>query len=188
MECLARLPGVGAKTSERFAYHLLRAPEAEALDLAHAIRAARERTKVCSECCNLDEVDPCAICADPARDRGLLLVVEDPRDIASFEGAGHRGLYHVLQGRVSSVEGIAPEDLTVAALVARVRRTQPREVCLATNPDLEGEGTAQWIGARLRELGVTVTRLARGMPAGANIHQVSTSILADAMAGRRPLP
>jgi recombination protein RecR len=186
-ECFARLPGIGPKTAERLTFHLLGVEEREALDLADAIRTARESTKVCSTCFTLDEVDPCAICADPSRDRSLILVVEDPLDVISFDAAEYGGLLHVLQGRVSSLEGIGPEDLTVGKLAERVRGGEVREVCVATNPDLEGEATARMIGARLSELPVQVTRLARGIPAGANIGQVSHSILSDAIEGRRPL-
>jgi len=186
-ECFARLPGIGPKTSERLTYHLLAADEREAMDLAEAIRRARESTKVCSACFSLDEIDPCSVCSDEGRDQTLLLVVEHPREVAAFEQAGYRGLYHVLQGKVSSLEGIGPEDLTVPQLLRRLRDSAVQEVCLATNPDLEGEATARMIRERLREVGVKVTRLARGIPAGATIQQVSQSILADAMEGRRPL-
>jgi recombination protein RecR len=187
IEALGRLPGVGPKTSERLAYFLLRAEPELAEELAAAIRRARESTRVCSVCCNLDESDPCGICADEDRDRGLLLVVEDPRDVTAFEAAGYRGLYHVLQGRLSGLEGIGLDDLTLEPLLRRVASERPREVCLATNPDLEGEGTAQLLAERLSRPGMSVTRLARGMPAGSTIIQVSQSILADAMEGRRPL-
>lgn len=187
--CFSRLPGIGPKTSERLTFHLLRGDERQALELADAIREAREQTRVCSVCFNLDETDPCSICADGDRDRSILLVVEDPRDVASFDAAEYRGLFHILQGRMSNLEGIGPEDLTVAQLVTRCRSAEVREVCLAMNPDLEGEATARMIAARLAaEPGdVTVTRLARGIPAGASITQVSQSILSDAIEGRRPL-
>lgn len=187
MACLAKLPGVGPKTSERLAFHLLRTGRDEALALARAIEDARAAIKVCGECFNIDEQDPCTVCSDPARDRSIVLVVEDPRDIAAFEEAQYRGLYHVLQGRVSSLEGIGTGDLTVAALLARVRAHPPQEVCLATNPDLEGEATARLVAGELRDLGVTVTRLARGLPAGATIQHVAKSVLMDAVEGRRKL-
>ncbi len=187
MELLGRLPGVGPKTAERFAYHLLRIDQDEALQLAKAIEGVRESVRTCSVCFQLDAVDPCAVCADPSRDRSTILVVEDPREVARFEEAGYRGLYHVLQGRISQLEGIGPDDLTAAALVARIQRQRPDEVCLANNPDLEGEGTAQWLAERLQPVCGKVTRLARGMPAGSTITQLSKSILADALVGRRPL-
>ncbi|MBL9078303.1 MAG: recombination protein RecR [Planctomycetes bacterium] len=187
IERLRRLPGIGPKTAERLAFHLLRVDAAEALQLAQAIEAVRAAVKTCSRCCNLDAQDPCSVCSDTTRDRSLVLVVEDPREIARFEDTGWRGLYHVLQGRLSQLEGIRPEDLTVDLLLRRVADERPAEVCLATNPDLEGEGTARVIAERLQPLGVRVTRLARGLPAGASIAQVSASILADALEGRRPL-
>lgn len=187
MELLGHLPGVGPKTAERFAYHLLRIDEASALQLAKAIHDVRAAVRACSRCFSLDATDPCSICADPTRDATRILVVEDPREVARFEDAGYRGLYHVLQGRVSQTEGIGPDDLTTAALLRRVQTERPVEVCLANNPDLEGEGTAQLVGERLLPLGVQVTRLARGMPAGGSITQLSRSILADALEGRRPL-
>ena len=191
IECFGRLPGIGPKTSERLAYHLLRVEEREATELAKALGELRSSTKVCSTCFNLDTDDPCWVCRDDKRDRSMILVVEDPRDVGRFEETGYSGLYHVLQGRVTQLEGIGPEDLTVAPLIRRLRSGEIREVCLATNPDLEGEATAQMIAARIVDLAVpggtlTVTRLARGIPAGASITQVSQSILSDAIEGRRP--
>jgi recombination protein RecR len=183
----ARLPSIGPKTSERIAYHLLRGDGKLAEELADAIRAARASTRVCSVCFNLDETDPCAICADPERDRNSILVVEDPRDVSAFEQAGYRGLYHVLQGRLSPLEGVKPEELTVGPLLERLADGGATEVCLATNPDLEGEGTARVLAERLVGRGVRVTRLARGIPAGSTITQVSSAILADAIEGRREL-
>jgi len=187
IDCLHRLPGIGPKSAERLAFHLLRVPAGEALQLARAIELVRKAVKTCSRCSNLDAQDPCSICADEGRDATMLLVVEDPREIARFEDIGYRGRYHVLQGRLSQLEGIRPEDLTTAQLLERVAREQPAEVCLATNPDLEGEGTARVLAERLLPLGCRVTRLARGLPAGASISQVSASILADAIEGRRAL-
>ena len=187
IERLHRLPGIGPKTAERLAFHLLRIDSDEALQLARAIEEVRKAVKTCSRCCNLDAQDPCSVCSDATRDRSLLLVIEDPREVARFEEIGFRGVYHVLQGRLSQLEGIRPEDLTTDLLLTRVRDEQPAEVCLATNPDLEGEGTARLLAERLAPLGARVTRLARGLPAGASIAQVSKSILADAVEGRRPL-
>ena len=184
---LNRLPGIGPKTAERLAFHLLRIDADEALQLAKAIEQVRAAVKTCSRCFQLDAADPCSVCSDASRDRTMLLVLEDPREVARFEDVGYRGLYHVLQGRLSQLEGIRPEDLTTSQLLARVAREQFAEVCLATNPDLEGEGTARVLAERLAPLGTKVTRLARGLPAGASITQVSASILADAIEGRRTL-
>ena len=187
VECLGRLPGIGPKTSERLAYHLLRVDEHEAAELAAAIRDLRSSTRVCSTCFNLDGSDPCWVCRDDKRDRSTILVVEDPRDVGRFEETGYSGLYHVLQGRVSQIDGIGLEDLTLGALIQRIKKDPPDEVCLATNADLEGEGTARLVAAQLAPLGVRVTRLSRGLPAGSTIAQVSRSVLADAVEGRRPL-
>jgi recombination protein RecR len=188
IERLQRLPGIGPKSAERIAFHLLRIDAQEAQRLAKAITDVRAAVKTCSRCFNLDAQDPCGICADESRDRAMLLVIEDPREVARFEDVGYRGLYHVLQGRLSQLENIGPDDLTTQQLLRRVERDRPAEVCLATNPDLEGEGTARVLATRLAPLGVKVTRLARGLPAGASIAQVSRSILADAIEGRRTLP
>ena len=187
IECFGRLPGIGPKTSERLAYHLLRVDEREAQELAKALGELRSSTKVCSTCFNLDADDPCWVCRDETRDPSIILVVEDPRDVGRFEETGFSGLYHVLQGRVTQFEGIGPDDLTLGPLIQRVRQQATDEVCLATNPDLEGEGTARLVAERLAPLGVRVTRLSRGLPAGSSIAMVSRSILADAVEGRRPL-
>jgi recombination protein RecR len=187
IQALNTLPGIGPKTAERLAFHLLRVPAAEALQLARAIEEVRAAVKTCSRCFQLDAADPCSICSDPARDRTTLLVVEDPREVARFEDVGWKGLYHVLQGRLSQFEGIRPEDLTTSQLVARVQAEGFAEVCLATNPDLEGEGTARVLAEQLAPFSARVTRLARGLPAGSSIAQVSASILADSLEGRRPL-
>ena len=187
IERLNRLPGVGPKTAERLAFHLLRVEYQEAMELAQAIEAVRKAVKNCSVCFQLDASNPCSVCADATRDRTMLLVVEYPREVARFEDIGYRGVYHVLQGRLSQVEGIRPEDLTIAQLLKRVQTGNFVEVCLATNPDLEGEGTAMLLADKLRKSGAVLSRLARGLPAGSSIAQVSSSILSDAIEGRRPL-
>jgi len=187
IERLNRLPGVGPKTAERLAFHLLRVEQQEALELAQAIEAVRAAVKNCSVCFQLDASDPCSVCGDETRQRDMMLVVEDPREVARFEDIGYRGLYHVLQGRLSQLEGVKPEDLTIGQLLKRVESGEFVEVCLATNPDLEGEGTAMVLAEKLQQFGVRLTRLARGLPAGSSIAQVSSSILSDAIEGRRPL-
>ncbi len=184
-EALTRLPGIGAVTSERLAYHLLSVPKTEALLLADAIRRAREEILLCSRCGNLDHVDPCGICEDPERDRGIVLVVEGPREVLSFEAAGFRGLYHVLHGRIAPLEGVQEKDLEIQKLIDRVKASGYREICLAMAPDLEGEATADWLRQALSETQTSITRIARGIPAGASITQVQKSILADALEGRR---
>ena len=187
IERLNRLPGIGPKPAERLAFHLLRVEQQEALELAEAIEAVRKTVKNCSVCFQLDASDPCSVCSDETRERNMMLVVEDPREVARFEDIGFRGVYHVLQGRLSQVEGIRPEDLTISQLLKRVDDGEFLEVCLATNPDLEGEGTAMMLAEKLAKSGTRLTRLARGLPAGSSIAQVSSSILSDAIEGRRPL-
>ncbi|MAE77061.1 MAG: recombination protein RecR [Planctomycetes bacterium] len=186
IEALCQLPGIGAVTAERLASPLMAVPREEALGLAHAIKNVRDEVKVCSVCANLDQSDPCRFCDDPTRDRSIVLVVEGARDVAAFEATGYRGLYHVLQGRVSPLEGVKESDLTIGRLLKRLDDSL-QEVCLATNPDLEGEATAHSVAALLTDRGVRVTRIARGIPAGAGITQVQQTILSDALEGRREL-
>jgi recombination protein RecR len=187
VEALEGLPGVGRRTAERLAHHLLRVPEADALALADAIREARARIRPCSVCRAPSERDPCPVCADPARDAGLVLVVETARDLRAVEDSGAwRGVYHVLGGRVSPIEGVGPEALALDALVRRARSGSLREVVIGTNPDLEGDGTGLHVAKALAGVeGVAVTRLARGMPAGGAIEYVSKAVLADALENRR---
>lgn len=187
VEALRQLPGIGHVTAERLAYHLMVVAEAEALGLADAIRRVRADVRVCSVCSNLDGVDPCGVCSDPSRDRSTILVVEGPRDVAAFEAAGYRGLYHVLRGRIAPLEGVGQDALTIPALLERAAAGEIREVCIATNPDLEGEATSHTIGDLLASRDVAVTRIARGIPAGAGITQVQHTILSDSLEGRRSL-
>ena len=187
---LTDLPGVGRRTAERLAHHLLRVPEAEAIALADAIREARARIHPCSICHAPAETDPCDVCADPARDRSIVLVVETARDLRAIEDAGaFRGVYHVLGGRVSALEGLGVEHLSLEALVARVRggdgSSSVREVIVATNPDLEGDGTALHVERALVPTGVRVTRLARGLPSGGALEFASRTVIADALEHRR---
>lgn len=185
IEELKRLPGVGQRTAERLAFHLVQVPREEALGLARAIQGVKDNARPCRSCFNVTEQDPCAICADPGRDKGLLCVVERPQDVMALEKAGgFRGLYHVLLGAVSPLEGVAPEDLTLRPLVERVRRDAVREVILATNPTFEGDATALHLRAALERSGVKLTRLARGLPAGSSLELASKAILAEALEGR----
>jgi recombination protein RecR len=186
IEELAKLPGIGRKSAERLTYHLLRVNVAEALALSDAIRKVRENVRYCRVCFNLAEQDVCAICQDPKRDPTLLCVVEQPRDLMSLEAAGtYRGLYHVLLGRIAPLDGIGPEQLTLDALVERVRQGQVREVIMATNPTVEGDGTALHISNLLADLPVDITRLARGITTGSILEFTNKEILADALAGRQ---
>lgn len=183
---LGRLPGVGRKTAERLAHHVLRMPEDAALALAHAIEDVKRNTRTCSVCANVTESDPCSVCADARRDRSIVLVVEQPRDVVAFEeAAAFGGVYHVLGGRVSPLEGVSAEDLTLARLVERVRGGEVSEVVIATGADLEGDGTALYVERALRPLTVRVTRISRGIPSGYSIQNSSTAMLQDAVRGRR---
>lgn len=184
-----RLPGIGAKSAERLAHHLLKAPPEEALALAEAIRAAKAHIHHCATCYHLTEVDHplCTICRDPRRDQALVCVVEQPRDLLALERSGtFRGVYHVLLGRLAPLQGIGAEQLTLDALDARVRAGTVREVILATNPNLEGDGTALLVSSRLAETGVAITRLARGLASGGALEFANKEMLADALQGRQP--
>jgi len=181
---LTRLPGIGQRTAERLAYHILRQPPEEAIKLAIAIRDVKKLIRPCSRCGNLDEADPCSICSDTTRDASLVLVVETPKDLAAIERTGaYRGVYHVLGGRIAPLDGVAAGDLRVEELVRRVERGVA-EVVLATNPDLEGDGTALYLWQALQGAGVKVTRIAKGIPTGSSIEYSSGAVLTDAIEGR----
>jgi recombination protein RecR len=182
----AKLPGIGKKSAERLAYHVLRVHKTEALALADAIRNVKENVRYCRTCFNLAEGDQCALCRDPRRDRSVLCVVEQPRDLMALEQAGtYRGLYHVLLGRIAPLEGVGPDQLTIAPLVERVRTGEFREVIMGTNPTLEGDGTALYIANQLQDQPVEITRLARGITTGSVLEFANKEILADALAGRQ---
>jgi len=186
LEELTRLPGVGPKSAERIAHFLLAGDGRHARDLADALRAVADKVRPCRECFNLTDRELCPVCSDPRRDAGLLCVVETPRDVTSFERAGtFRGLYHVLGGRLAPLDGMGPDRLTLTPLVERVRRGGVREVILATSPTLEGDGTALFASNLLAGTGVTVTRLARGLPSGSSLELANAQMLADALEGRR---
>lgn len=182
----AKLPGIGKKSAERLAYHVLRVHKNEALGLADAIRNVKENVRYCKVCYNLAEAEECGVCRDPKRDRGLLCVVEQPRDLMALEQTGtFRGLYHVLLGRIAPLEGIGPEQLTVEALVERVRSGAFREVIMGTNPTLEGDGTALFIANQLQDIPIEITRLARGITSGSVLEFANKEILSDALSGRQ---
>jgi len=181
-----RLPGIGARSAERLAFHMLKAPEAEAFALADAIRDVKTKIQPCRVCFNIAEADLCAICADTTRDHAVICVVEQPKDLLALESTGvYRGVFHVLMGHIAPLEDMEPEDLTLDALVARVRAGGVREVILATNPTVAGDSTSLHIAEQLAGLGVALTRLARGLPAGGQIEYANKSILSDAMNERR---
>jgi recombination protein RecR len=184
----ARLPGIGRKSAERLAYHILRVSESEAMELAEAVRRVKQNVRYCKTCFHLSEQEECDICSDPSRDRTLLCVVEQPRDLIQLESSGaYRGLYHVLLGRIAPLDGVGPDQLTIDALVDRVRKGGFREVIMATNPTVEGDGTALHITNRLAEFPVEITRLARGITSGSVLEFTNKEILADALSGRQKL-
>jgi recombination protein RecR len=183
---LSQLPGIGPKTAERLTHYLLAADRTKVLSLAEALRGIKDNVHPCRQCFNLTEGELCELCRDPRRDASLICVVEQPRDLSALERAGaYRGLYHVLQGRLAPLENIGPENLTIDSLVERVQKGGVREVIMATNPTLEGDGTALFISNLLAPIGVRVTRLARGLPSGSVLEFANSQMLADALEGRR---
>src|SRR6266516_4836461 len=189
MNELSRLPGIGARSAERIAFHLLKERPEDAMRLADAIRDVKTRIKHCSICYNLTEDDPCGICANPSRDHSLVCIVEQPKDLLALEAAGlYQGVYHVLLGRISPLEGINPDDLTIDGLAKRLESGTVREVIMGTNPTMEGDGTALYLqGIIARYPNVQVTRLARGLPTGSSIEYANRNILADAISGRQKM-
>jgi recombination protein RecR len=189
MDQLAHLPGIGMRSAERIAFHLLKQRPEEAMKLADAIRDVKTRIRHCSICYNLTEQDPCAICSDPRRDQGLVCVVEQPKDLLALEATGlYGGVYHVLLGRIAPLEGMEPGDLTIDALLNRIARGGIREIIMGTNPNVEGDGTALHLQSLLGNYpDLQVTRLARGLPTGSNIEYANRNILADAISGRQKM-
>ena len=187
IEQFSRLPGIGRKSAERLAYHILRVNKEEALALADAIRAVRENVRYCEDCFNLAESDKCSICNDSRRDQSLLCIVEQPRDLMALEQSGHyQGLYHVLLGRIAPIDNIGADQLTIDQLVKRVRDGKFSEVIMATNPTVEGDGTALYISNVLAEFDIPLTRLARGITTGSILEHTNKEILSDAISGRQP--
>lgn len=185
---LGRLPGVGPKSAQRIAFHLLKLPKTDALRLAQAIAEAKDKVAWCQRCFNLAEGDLCGICADERRDGHTLCVVEEPKDLVAVEKTGEfRGRYHVLQGAISPIEGIGPDQLRVKELLARIEPEGVTEVILCTNPNIEGEATAMYLGRLLTPLGLTVTRIASGLPVGGDLEYADELTLGRALEGRRQL-
>ena len=183
---LNKLPGIGPKSAERLTHYLLDAEPQQVLALAEALRDIKEKVHPCRQCFNQTEADLCSLCADPRRDASIICVVEQPRDLTSLERAGtFRGLYHVLGGRLAPLDNVGPEQLTLDALVRRVKRGGVHEIILATNPTMEGDGTALYISNLLADTGVRITRLARGLPSGSVLEFANNQMLADALEGRR---
>ena len=183
---LGRLPGIGPKSAQRIAFHLLKLPSVDALRLANAIAVVKERVSFCQTCFNISEGSECGICADTRRDSSIVCVVEEPRDIVAVEKTGEfRGRYHVLQGAISPIEGIGPDQLKVKELLARLEPEGIAEVILCTNPNIEGEATAMYISRLLKPLGLKVTRIASGLPVGGDLEYADELTLGRALEGRR---
>ncbi len=185
---LSRLPGIGGKTAQRLAFHILSMDEESAAKLADAITDAKRTMKYCSVCGNLTDVDPCPLCRDSSRDDSVICVVETPRDVAAMERIREfKGRYHVLHGVISPMDGIGPEDINLKSLIVRLQQNDVKEVILATNPNIEGEATAMYIARLLKPAGIKVTRIAHGIPVGGDLEYADEVTLAKAMEGRREL-
>lgn len=185
---LSKLPGVGPKTAQRLAYYILRAPAADAESLAAAVRSVKTDLLYCQTCFNIAETDPCAVCRSDDRDRRMICVVEEPLDVLAIERTNaYRGVYHVLHGAISPVNGVRPDDLRIRELGQRVRLGGVEELILATNPNLEGEATAMYIAQSLGDVAVRVTRLARGLPVGGDLEYADELTVGRALEGRRAL-
>jgi recombination protein RecR len=188
IEALARLPGIGPKTAQRLAFHILKVSQKEAEELANSILQLKEKARYCSICACITEEDPCSICSNPNRDSKLLCVVEEPSDVLAIERTGgFQGRYHVLLGRLSPLEGIGPEDIKIAELLARIQPEGIQEVIIATNPNLDGEATAMYLFKLLNPLGVKVTRLARGLPMGGDLEFADEITLTKSLEGRKEM-
>ena len=189
IEELSRLPGIGGKSAQRLAFYIIHLPAEKAESLAQAILTAKRNVRYCSLCCNLTDNDPCQICANTKRDPKIIMVVEDPRDMAAYERTSEfHGLYHVLHGAISPMHGVGPSDLTIAALLKRLQQSdEVEEVIVATNPNVEGEATALYISKILKDTGIKVTRIAHGVPVGGDLEYVDEVTLSRALEGRREI-
>ena len=185
---LSRLPGIGGKTAQRLAFHILSMEEKEARALADSIIEAKQKMTYCSVCGNLTDTDPCVICSDPSRDRSVICVVETPKDVVAMDKIKeYNGLYHVLHGAISPMEGIGPEDINLKQLIVRLQNEDVRELILATNPNIEGEATAMYIARLIKPSGIRVSRIAHGIPVGGDLEYADEVTLLKAMEGRREL-
>lgn len=184
----SRLPGIGKKSAQRLAFYVINQSEDSALRLSEAIINAKKKIKYCSECFNITDIDPCNICANPKRDRSVICVVEDPKDVLAIEKTKeYKGLYHVLHGAISPMDGIGPEDIKLRELIIRLQKEENTELILATNPTIEGEATSMYISKILTPTGINVTRLAYGIPVGGDLEFADEITLAKALEGRRKL-
>ncbi len=185
---LSKLPGIGGKTAQRLAFHVLSLSDDEAVGLANSIVEAKRNMKYCSVCGNLTDVDPCSICSDNARDHSVICVVESPRDVYAMERIReYNGLYHVLNGAISPMDGIGPEDINLRSLIIRLQEGDIKELILATNPNIEGEATAMYIARLVKPAGIKVTRIAHGIPVGGDLEYADEVTLSKALEGRREL-
>ena len=187
IEELKKLPGVGTKSAQRFAFHILRGSDADAAALAEAVQGLKANLRLCSVCNNVTDVDPCVFCANPARNHRQVCVVEEPTSIQAIERTHYAGIYHVLHGTLSPLHGVGPEQLRSRGLLERAERGEVEEVILATSPTLEGEATATWLANAMRGMGVRITRIATGVPAGSDIEYADEVTMARAMEGRREI-
>jgi recombination protein RecR len=188
IEAFAQLPGIGPKTASRLTFYLLRRPAEQTEALAEALRDLKERIIFCQKCFNITEESPCLICQDEGRERGVVCVVEEPLDVLAIDRTGeYRGLYHVLHGAISPVEGIGPDELRINELMARLKEEPVQEVLLATNPNLEGEATAMYLARLIQPMGIRVTRLARGLPIGGDLEYADAVTLSRALEGRQEM-
>jgi len=188
IEELSRLPGIGGKSAQRLAFYIIHLPTEKAEALAESILSAKRNVRYCSTCCNLTDTDPCQICANVKRNPQIIMVVEDPRDMAAYERTGEfHGFYHVLHGAISPMHGVSANDLTIAALLKRLQSEDVQEVIIATNPNVEGEATALYLSKVIKPTGVKVTRIAHGVPVGGDLEYVDEVTLSRALEGRREI-
>lgn len=188
IEELTKLPGIGPKTAQRLAFHLLHMPKETVRGLVGALSDAREKIIYCSVCCTLTDTDPCRICSDPARDRGVICVVEEPRDVVAMERTREfRGRYHVLHGAINPMEGVGPDQIRVRELINRLSDGEVQEVIICTNPTTEGDVTAVWLARTIKPLGIKVSRIAHGLPVGGDLEYADEVTLAKALEGRREM-
>ena len=188
VEELSRLPGIGKKSAQRLAFHIINQPENRVEQLAEALLEAKKNIRYCSDCCNLTDQDPCVICSNTKRDKSIVMLVEDPRDMAAYERTKEfKGTYHVLHGSISPMSGVSPDDLRIKELLTRISNGGIEEVIIATNPNVEGEATAMYISRLIKTLGVRVTRIAHGVPVGGDLEYIDEITLLRALEGRREM-
>lgn len=188
IEELSSLPGIGTKSAQRLAFYIINMPEEKAKALSESIIKAKENIKYCSVCCNLSDSDVCPVCSNPKRDKSVIMVVEDPRDMAAYEKTKeYKGVYHVLHGAISPMTGVGPNDIKIKELLERIQKEPPHEIIIATNPNVEGEATAMYISRLIKPLGITVSRIANGVPVGGDLEYVDEVTLSRALEGRRPM-